>query len=272
MLIEKKQIEFEGVPVAYWEGGNGEPLLLLHGSGPGAGSVANWRLVIDQLAKQFHVIAPDLIGFGESGRKPVRPYFDVDLWLRQAAFMLDQFGALAVNVLAHSLSGALALKLAIVNAKVKKVMTTGSIGSRMPANEHLDIVWTFPATRDAIIKAGRTLVFDESLVTEEYIVGREKILYSGDYKSYFESLFEGDKQQYLDAVVIPDEQLAAVDIDVLMLHGVNDLPIPIESTYRLARQIPRADVVALARCGHSVALEHPQKLINFAAAFFLPRH
>lgn len=267
MTLVEKQVEFEGIPVTYWEGGCGEPLLLLHGSGPGASTAGNWRLVLDDLASRFHVIALDLIGFGKSGRKATPPYFDFDLWVRQAHFALGLF-ADGANILGHSLSGAIALRTASANRHVRKVMTTGSIGASVTVNEHLGIVWSFPQTRDDLVKAGKTLVFDETIIDEKYISGREQILQAGNYKEYFESMFEGDKQKYLDAVVLSPEELAAIECDVLMLHGVDDQPTPIESTYLLARQIGHADVVALARCGHSVALEHPKKLVRIASAFF----
>jgi len=267
MSLIEKETEFEGIPVTYFEGGEGQPLLLLHGSGPGASTFGNWRLVIEDLAQRFHVIAPDLIGFGKSGRKKAEPFFDFDLWVRQARFHLDLFPD-GANVLGHSLSGAIALRTAASGAKVHKVMTTGTIGAQVKANEELGIVWSFPNTREDLVKAGNTLVFDESLIDDNYISGREKILYVGNYKEYFESMFAGDKQQYLDAARLSAEELASIKCDVLMLHGVDDRPTPIESSYLIAKQIGHADVLAVARCGHSVALEHPKKLVRIASAFF----
>ena len=41
--------------------------MLIHGSGPGVTSYANWRLVIPALAEKFRVIAPDMVGFGYLG-------------------------------------------------------------------------------------------------------------------------------------------------------------------------------------------------------------
>jgi len=267
MSIIEKETEFEGIPVTYFEGGEGRPLLLLHGSGPGASTFGNWRLVLDQLAQRFHVIAPDLIGFGKSGRKKTEPFFDFDLWVRQARFHLDFFPN-GANVLGHSLSGAIALRTAAATDSVLKVMTTGSIGAQVVANQELGTVWSFPNTREDLVKAGKTLVYNEALIDENYISGRAKILYVGNYKEYFESMFAGDKQKYLDAAVLSPEELASIKCDVLMLHGVNDTPTPIESSYLLAKQIGHADVLAVARCGHSVALEHPEKLVRIASAFF----
>lgn len=268
MPLQQRDTSFEGVPVRYWEGGKGEPLLLLHGSGPGASTHGNWRLVLDPLADRYHVIAMDLIGFGQSGRKPQPPYFDYDLWFRQARFALGLFDAEKVNVIGHSLAGALALKLAGADTRVNKVLTTGTIGSRFTANEATALVWTFPKTEADLRRVGGTLVYDKSIINDAYVEGRKKVLYAGDYEEYFGAMFAGDKQAYLDATVLSDEELAAIHCDVLLVHGRDDEPTPVESSIAISRRIPQADLVILARCGHSVAIEHPQKLIGLARTLF----
>ncbi|GAA5233095.1 alpha/beta fold hydrolase [Verticiella sediminum] len=67
------QFEFAGIAVGFYEAGAGLPLLLLHG--PGASSRGNWSAVFGPLAERFHVYAMDLVGFGQSGRKPSPRYF-----------------------------------------------------------------------------------------------------------------------------------------------------------------------------------------------------
>ncbi len=268
MNLPHRDTSFEGVAIRYWEAGQGQPLLMLHGSGPGASSHGNWRLAINELAHDFHVIAGDLIGFGESGRKPEPPYFDYELWVRQAGYLLGLFQSDAVNVIGHSLSGAIALRLAGSDRRVRRVLTTATLGSRMKINEAGIEVWTFPKDRAALIHAGQTLVYNPALIDEAYVAGRTKILFDGDYEAYFSQMFGGDKQAYIDAAVLSEAQLKAITCDVLLVHGRNDTPTPIESSYEIARAIPQADVVSLARCGHSVALEHPRKLAGLARYFF----
>src|SRR5699024_9136717 len=132
------------------------PLLLLHGSGPGASTHGNWRLILEPLSQHFHVIATDLIGFGMSDRKSQTPYFDFDLWVRQAKNAVDLFDRNddGVNVLGHSLSGAIALKLAGIDSRVKRVVTTGTMGVPMDLNPSLERVWTFPETTEDLRAAG----------------------------------------------------------------------------------------------------------------------
>jgi 2-hydroxymuconate-semialdehyde hydrolase len=269
MAFEQRDIDFEGINVRYWEAGKGKPpLLLLHGSGPGANSLGTWRLVMDPLAERYHVIACDLIGFGQSGRKPEPPYFDYLLWFRQARFVLDLFGAGAVNVIGHSLSGALSLKLAAHDRRVARVLNTGGMGCHVPANPAADLVWTFPETEADIRRVAQVLVYDASLIDDAYVEARKKVLYAGDYQAYFSAMFSGDKQAYRDATILGDEELRNITVPVLLVHGRDDKPTPIETSHTLVKRIPQADLVALGRCGHSVAIEYPEKLIGLATYLF----
>jgi len=213
------------------------------------------------------VIAVDLIGFGMSGRKSTQPYFDIDLWLGQAAHMLGLFQHPKVNVVGHSLSGALALKLAATDERIGKVITTGTMGTAMDCNPATELVWTFPETIEDLRAAGHTLVYDHNLIDETYIEGRKKVLYDGAYKTYFSSMFAGDKQAYVKAATLSSTEVSAIDNPVLLIHGRDDAPIPSDTSIELASRLQNADLVLLAQCSHSVALEHPQKLINLISMF-----
>src|SRR5690606_29293281 len=110
--------------------GGGQALLLLHGSGPGASGIGNWQPVLSSLAERFDVFAPDMIGFGKSGRKPAAPYFDYGLWLRQAISILECIPQQRVGVIAHSLSASIGLTMAADHPRVAGIMTTGAMGAR----------------------------------------------------------------------------------------------------------------------------------------------
>ena len=58
-------LDLHGERVAYRDAGAGEALLLIHGM---AGSSATWRAVIPKLSKKYRVVAPDLLGHGESAK------------------------------------------------------------------------------------------------------------------------------------------------------------------------------------------------------------
>src|ERR671933_1628607 len=62
-----------GIKTHYVHAGEGEPVVLVHGGGPGAGGASGWGNTIPALAKQFHVSAIDLIGAGHTD-KPLIEY------------------------------------------------------------------------------------------------------------------------------------------------------------------------------------------------------
>lgn len=72
--MREEQFAFEDMPVTVYRGGAGAPLLMIHGSGPGASSIGNWRTVLPALAARYDLYAMDLIGFGKSARKPSAPF------------------------------------------------------------------------------------------------------------------------------------------------------------------------------------------------------
>src|SRR3546814_1103521 len=64
MPVTERRLELAGVSTSVLEGGDGPPIVLLHGPGEHA---AKWMRVIPELAKTHRVIAPDLPAHGASG-------------------------------------------------------------------------------------------------------------------------------------------------------------------------------------------------------------
>ena len=75
----------------YHDSGDGQPVLLVHGSGPGVTAWANWRLVIPVLSPHFRVLAPDMVGFGYTERLSDNNY-SMDVWIQQTIDFLDVLG------------------------------------------------------------------------------------------------------------------------------------------------------------------------------------
>jgi 2-hydroxymuconate-semialdehyde hydrolase len=267
--LREYDIEFEAIGVHAWEGGDGFPLLLMHGSGPGVSTIGNWRHVLQPLAERYHVLAFDLIGFGLSGRKPSEPYFDLELWQRQARHMLARLGSGPAGIIAHSLSASIVLRLAAVTPQVTKILLTGPMGGAFTINPYLAGAWGTPRTGDELRAIFEPAVYDKSAISEEFVTNRMQVLAKDDYGSYFAKMFKGDKQAYVDACVVPRETLAQLRADVLMMHGRNDTMVPFEvSTLAISAALPEADFIAVGRCGHGVAQEQPEKFLHAATSFF----
>ena len=264
-----RELRFGGAVARYLEAGSGFPILLLHGVGPGTSCVGNFRFLLGPLSDRFHVFAMDLVGFGLSDRKPAPPYFDFDFWTRQGQSLLDRMPAGPVGILGHSLSGAIALRLAGANGRVAKVFTTGTVGTKYRLSSHLERLWTFPESRAELRAILSTIIHDTSRITDPILDERMEILTRGDYPAYFKAMFGPDKQKLMDSWALTQEELIRIKGRVLMLHGRNDLPCPAEeTTLRLAPHLPSADIVLLGNCSHSPAVEYPDKLLAMAGSFF----
>jgi 2-hydroxymuconate-semialdehyde hydrolase len=269
MNFIERNLTVEGYRVHYLEGGSGYPLLLIHGSGPGASTIGNWRRVLDPLARYFHVHAMDLIGFGQSDRKRVEPYFDIPLWLRQCRALIDVMPGPHIGVVGHSLSGALALKLATLEPRIAEVLTTASMGASFQLNAAVEKVWTFPANRDELRRTAEVLIHDKSLIDDAYLDARMNILHKDTtYAPYFSSMFSGNRQIYIDQTVLTSLELAGIRCKVSMLHGRDDVGFPPSISLELAARLPQADVTLLGLCSHSIAMEQTDKFLAAAYSLF----
>src|ERR1044071_8226318 len=110
-MTEMKFLELHGDLVAYQDAGSGdETLLLIHGM---AGSSEAWRAVIPQLSRRYRVVAPDLLGHGQSAK----PRGDYSLgafavWLRD---LLDELEISRVTIVGQSLGGGVAMQFVYQN-------------------------------------------------------------------------------------------------------------------------------------------------------------
>lgn len=265
-MVEER-FDFEGIPVAYYRLGRGAPVLMLHGSGPGASSLGNWRTVLEPLAEKFEIFAMDLVGFGKSGRKPSAPYFDYAMWVRQAQAMLARIAGPRVGVIGHSISGSIAMSLAALEPRVVAVMTTGTMGSSFTPVEQTRRVWTCPRNREELVLTLSGIIHDASVIDEPYIAAREPVVFAPGYADYFDAMFEGDKQKYADAARLSPETLRNVRCPVRLLHGREDHAFPASNSSDIAAQLPQADLVLLANCSHSVAFERATTFIAQAHEF-----
>ena len=258
-LLNEFDLPFEGTTIHCWEGGAGRPLILMHGSGAGCGTFSNFGAVIDDLCKSFHIFATDMVGYGRSGRRPAPPYFDVAMWVRQLLALTDHVGEMHVGLVGHSLAGALALKAAAQDKRVSAVLTTGTMGAPMPERAGSGS-WNFPKDRTVIRAHIEGTLFDKSLVSEGEVEERAKVLYAPGYREYFDSMFGPDRRVFFAESTLTPDELEAVSCPVLLMHGWNDTFVsPEESSLPMSKSIPQSDAVILGRCGHSVALEYPDK-------------
>ena len=135
-----------GIRTNYLEAGSGDgTVVLIHGSGPGVTAYANWRLVLPALGEDFHVLAPDMVGFGYSDR-PDDVEYNVQTWADQTVGFMDALGIKKAHLVGNSFGGAIALRIATQHPeRVDQLVLMGSMGVDFPITEGLDAVWGYEA-------------------------------------------------------------------------------------------------------------------------------
>ena len=100
-----KFLDLNGDRVAYLDEGRGEVILLLHGM---AGSSQTWRSVMGPLSRRYRVVAPDLLGHGDSA-KP-RSDYSLGAFAVFLRDLLDELGVAQATIVGHSLGGGVAMQ------------------------------------------------------------------------------------------------------------------------------------------------------------------
>ena len=126
--LHEQTVNVAGKPMFVAEAGDGLPVVMLHGGGPGASGVSNYSRNIDSLAEHFRVIVPDLPGYGRSaqGVDQSDPFGYLADMIRG---LLDELGIGTAYLVGNSYGGAAALRLALdTPQRVGKLVLMGPGG------------------------------------------------------------------------------------------------------------------------------------------------
>ncbi|MCA8202531.1 MULTISPECIES: alpha/beta fold hydrolase [Burkholderia] len=251
-----RRIVAGGLDTNYHDVGDGPPVLLIHGSGPGVTAYANWRLTMPALAEQFRVIAPDMAGFGETER-PRDYVYSMDHWVDHALGLLDALGVERAHVIGNSFGGALALALAIrAPERVGRLVLMGAAGTRFTLTEGLDAVWGYTPSIANMRGLLDIFAFDRTLVNDELAKLRYDASVRPGYQEAFANMFPAPRQRWVDALASDEVKLRALPHDTLIVHGREDRVIPLDSSMRLLELLPNAQLHVFGNCGHWTQIEH----------------
>ena len=258
--LEERFAEVKGVRMRYFMGGEGPPLILVHGLG---GAATNWTELVPLLVRRHRLLVPDLPGHGGSSALPavagLEPFAD------RVALVAAREGMLPAPVIGHSLGGMVALRMALrqpddVPALVLAAAAGLSVGNLWGRNM-LSVFSTIRPGRLAARYRGRVsrspllrrLVFgfvsvaDPVGLTDEAVEGflAAQLLHT-DVGSAWQALRADDPREELDAIRCP----------VLVLWGAEDVQLPIDDAFEYTRRL-RARLRVIPGCGHLLIGERP---------------
>ena len=270
--LTERSLPVKGRRIRYFVGGDGPPLVLVHGLG---GSATNWIELAPLLAPTFRLVIPDLPGHGASEPLPgvsgLQPYAD------RVAAVMEHEGAAPAPVVGHSLGGLVVLRLALrrpraVSAVVLAASAGLSIGGAWGRNlltavtvirpgrlagRYRSIVARSPILRRIVF--GVVSVADpiglSDVSVEGFLAGQ--VLHT-DTGSAWRSLRDDDPRQELEQLGRP----------VLVLWGSDDVQLPLDDAFEYARRL-RAPLRVIAGCGHLLIGERPEPCADAIREFLV---
>jgi len=265
-----RTIDAAGISTHYHEAGSGPPVLLLHGSGPGVSAWANWRLTMPGLARNYRVIAPDLVGFGYTER-PRNVYYSLQTWIDHVWSFLDALGIQQTSVVGNSLGGRIALGMAAQRPdRLHRLVLMGAPGVGMTLTDGLKALREYEPSKDNMrqLLLGYFAV-DPAIITDDLVRTRyEASVAPGAFEAYRDMFFS--PRHAGSELGITEEQVKAVPTRTLLVHGHEDKVVPVQVAWNTFRLLPDAELAVFDRCGHWTQIERADDFNDLVGNFLAP--
>jgi pimeloyl-ACP methyl ester carboxylesterase len=150
-----------GVRTHYLEAGQGEPLILIHGAEFGGRAEFSWRLNIPALASQFHVLAPDMVGFGQTDK--IFNFSDRNGFrVRHIRAFMDALGIESAHFMGNSFGGGIIQTVAAQDEPAWNIRSIVSIsgGGYAPDNDARKILTHYDGSRAGMLALMQVLFWD----------------------------------------------------------------------------------------------------------------
>jgi 2-hydroxy-6-oxonona-2,4-dienedioate hydrolase len=251
-------------------------VVLLHGSGPGATGWSNFKTNIEALAEHFHVIAPDMPGWGRS-QAVTREESD---HARAAVELLDALDIDEAAFIGNSMGGITTLRLATeYPERVSLIITMGpgsgpqpklfSAGGGLSEGMRTLVAAYRDPSVESMTRLTEVMTYDSArFATPE--LAAERADNANAHPQHLANYLDGFARGGPIAKWFRLEDLSRVEVPALLIHGRDDRVVHYENTLLLLAHLPNSRAVLLNRCGHWAQVEHAEEfnrlVIDFVGA------
>jgi pimeloyl-ACP methyl ester carboxylesterase len=274
--FEEWEIELHGRRVIYRIAGSGPPLVLIHGM---LNSSSHWQRVALDLADRFTVVAPDLIGHGDSAA----PRGDYSLGAHAASIrdLLAAIGIDRASIVGHSLGGGVAMQFFYqFPQRVERLVliSSGGLGhevspmlrsAALPGTSALLSLTIQPRLLAAMAGAGRRLR-ERSIgggVHLQAIARALRPLENADARHAFLNTLRSVIDVHGQRVSATDRLYLLETIPTLVVWGERDHTIPLEHGRRTHEAVPHSFFETLPDAAHFPHLEDPDGVARVLREF-----
>ncbi len=305
LMGKEKFVDVGGIRTRYFDAGDGQPIVLIHGGQwPATASADGWNPIFDELARHFHVYAFDKLGMGYTDLPKSDSDYSMNAIVRHASGFIDALGIRRAVVLGHSRGALPAARITVDRPELVShlvILDTNALSTDdvkvpdrtdPPAREK-------PPTRDEIRRAELTsrMSYLKNFVTDAYVDAVYRIAQlpkTQEADRKFRELRDrwvaehpeemkqnpklgnnaGDTVWWMyrtKAETLQKIQARALKSPTVIIWGMNDsfapLPLGVNVMQTISKVVDRTEFHAINRCGHFVASEHPVETARLITGF-----
>ena len=259
----------------YHVAGDGPPLLMLHGSGAGVSAWSNFGRNLPVFAQHFTTYLLDFPGFGTSYSSNGNPMMAAP---GAVLDFLDGLGLPPLPVLGNSMGGAVASGLAAEHPeRVTRLVTMGGVGMGIfnpspPEGIKLLVQFCEDPTRERLVTWMESMVYDTSIVTEEFVESRWKAANRPGALDDIKQLFTYETLKAMtkpNPAANPVSRMMKIQAPTLLTWGRDDRVTPLDGCLVPMRVIPKCELHVFYDCGHWAMIERKEEFENVVLAYLL---
>lgn len=269
MTYRRHIVDIDGLATSYLEAGAGDTVILLHGGEFGVNAELGWERTIDALAEDYRVLAPDMLGFGDSAK--VVDFNDGrGLRIRHIARFCDELGVDAAHFVGNSMGAINLLVDATSDAPRLPVRSLVAIcgGGEIQRNEHMAALYDYDATFDGMRRIVAALFADPAYPADDAYVRRryESSIAPGAWEALAAARF---RRPGLDPTPAPSSARAyeRIGVPTLIVEGASDKLLPAGWAAEIAAQITGARSAVIENAGHCPQIEQPDAVNGLLSEF-----
>ena len=258
----EKTVSVFGAKIAYVEAGDPTKptVILLHGLG---GNSGNWLFPIPALAANYHVIAPDQIGFGKSDRVMLK--YRVGTYVDFLDKFMSELKIEKASLVGNSLGGWVAAWTAIKYPnRVEKIILADAAGLKPAAIDMAQIYSLNYSTRDEVRQLVKLVFFNQALFGSDAFIEQSLAIRVAANDGYtINSLIESIKrdEDFLNG------RLGEIKKPTLVVWGKQDGLLKVADAEQFKREIAGSELLVFDQCGHVPMVEKAADFNKAVLAF-----
>ena len=259
----------DGLTTGYLEAGEGDPVVLLHGGEFGASAELGWERNISELAAHYRVLAPDMLGYGDSAK--VVDFVDGrGMRIRHVARFCEVLGIDSAHFAGNSMGAINLLNDATSEAPRLPVRSLMIIcgGGEIQQNKYFEALQEYDASLPAMRCIVEALFYDAGYPADDDYVRRryESSTAPGAWEAIAAARFRRPNAQP-SSTPSSTRPYERIGVPTLVVEGGGDKLLPAGWAAAIAMQIDGARTAVVGNAGHCPQIEQPSTVNDLLLEF-----